>query len=148
RPRYAPAPAGAGWFRRLMNPLVNGQAWLDLLWGIVSFPFSLAAFVLATVWWAIAIAGLTSPIHGWIVARIPGVELWVPTWLGFPEWLVGSDLFFVIFNTGVGLLFALTLVPVLRIAALLKAGVAQAMLTRAPEPSVTAHGESAWMADR
>ncbi|MBB2914780.1 hypothetical protein FHS43_006092, partial [Streptosporangium becharense] len=28
RPRYRPAPEGAGWFRRMANPLTNGQSWL------------------------------------------------------------------------------------------------------------------------
>ncbi|MFC7099150.1 hypothetical protein ACFQQB_00790 [Nonomuraea rubra] len=39
---------------------------------------------------------------------------------------------FVVFNTAIGVLFALTLVPVVRGAALVKASLAQAMLTRAP----------------
>lgn len=42
---------------------------------------------------------------------------------------------FVVFNTAIGVLFALTLVPVVRGAALVKASLAQAMLTRAPSAS-------------
>ncbi|WP_188188192.1 sensor domain-containing protein [Nonomuraea sp. SYSU D8015] len=146
RPRYAPAPAGAGWFRRLMNPILNGQAWLDLLHGIVAFPFALLSFVLTTVWWAGAVAGLTFPLYGWIIARIPGVELGWPEWLGLPD----NDLAFVVVNTAAGLAFALTLVPVVRLAALLKAGVAQAMLTRAadPEPAPSIYAETAWLVNR
>lgn len=146
RPRYAPAPAGAGWFRRLMNPLLNGQAWLDLLYAIVAFPFAVASFVLVTVWWAGAIAGLAFPLYGWIIARIPGVELGWPEWVGLPD----NDLLFVIFNTAVGLVFTVTLVPVVRLAALLKAGVAQAMLTRAvrPEPASSIYADPSWLASR
>ncbi|MEV4111445.1 sensor domain-containing protein [Nonomuraea sp. NPDC049695] len=145
RPPYAPAPEGAGWFRRAMNPLTSGQAWMDLLYGIIAFPFSLVAFVLTTVWWAGALAGLTFPIYGWVIARIPGAEHGVVLqWLGLPE----TPTMFVVANTAVGVLFALTLVPVVRMAALLKAGVAQVMLTRAAyvteRPAVNT--ESAWLA--
>ncbi|MFD0472839.1 sensor domain-containing protein [Nonomuraea thailandensis] len=61
RPAYRPAPAWAGWFRRTMNPLAGGQAVLDLLYGIIAFPISLAAAVVSAVWWAGALAGLTFP---------------------------------------------------------------------------------------
>lgn len=148
RPRYAPAPPGAGWFRRLMNPVVNGQAWLDLLHAIVAFPFALASFVLTTVWWAGAVAGLTFPLYGWIIARIPGVEMGFPEWLGLPD----GELLYTVVTTGAGLAFALTLVPVVRLAALLKAGVAQAMLTQAvqpePAPATSIYAGSAWPAAR
>ncbi|MCK2216671.1 sensor domain-containing protein [Actinomadura sp. ATCC 31491] len=150
RPRYAPPPPGAGPVRRLLNPLASGQAWLDLLHGIVAFPFALASFVLAAVWWAGAVAGLAFPLYGWVVARIPGVEPPLADWLGVPSWLATSDLFFVLVNTGVGVLFALTLPVVLRTAALLRAGVSQALLTRAPEPEPAAfpHGRTLSAATR
>src|SRR5690242_535098 len=38
RPPYTSAPEGAGWLRRTMNPLASGQAWMDLLHGIIAFP--------------------------------------------------------------------------------------------------------------
>ncbi|MEV1173727.1 sensor domain-containing protein [Nonomuraea sp. NPDC049784] len=145
RPPYTPAPEGAGWFRRAMNPLTSGQAWMDLLYGIIAFPFSLAAFVLTAVWWTGAVAGLAFPIYGWAIARIPGVGHGLPEWLGF----AGSPTMFVIVNTAVGALFALTLLPVVRIAALLKASVAQVLLTRAAYPEKPAMTpEPAWLAGR
>ncbi|MEV0997875.1 sensor domain-containing protein [Nonomuraea sp. NPDC050202] len=128
RPPYRPAPAWAGWFRRTMNPLAGGQALLDLLYGILAFPISLAASVVAAVWWIGTLAGLTFPLYGWIIAAIPGVDRSLPELLG----LGGGDTMFVVFNTAIGVLFALTLVPVVRGAALVKASLAQAMLTRAP----------------
>ncbi|MFB4272744.1 sensor domain-containing protein [Nonomuraea sp. GTA35] len=128
RPPYRPAPAWAGWFRRTMNPLAGGQAVLDLLYGILAFPISLAASVVAAVWWIGTLAGLTFPLYGWIIAAIPGVDRSLPELLG----LGGGDTTFVVFNTAIGVLFALTLVPVVRGAALVKASLAQAMLTRAP----------------
>ncbi|WP_052422899.1 sensor domain-containing protein [Nonomuraea candida] len=128
RPSYPPAPYGAGWFRRMMNPLTAGQAVLDLLYGIIAFPISLAAFVVTAVWWAGTIAGLTFPLYGWMVAAIPGVDGGLPELLGLGD----GTLMFVGVNTVVGVLFAVTLLPVVRGAALIKAGLAQALLTRAP----------------
>ncbi|MGW2160255.1 sensor domain-containing protein [Nonomuraea sp. NPDC001699] len=132
RPRYAQTPAGAGLFRRMMNPLASGQAALDLLHAIITFPVSLAAAVVSAVWWAGAVLGLTFPVYGWAIAAIPGVDGGLPALLGLGTGTVP----FVVFNTAVGLLFALTLVPVLRSAALVKASVSQALLTRAHVPSL------------
>ncbi|MEU7855608.1 sensor domain-containing protein [Nonomuraea sp. NPDC049141] len=126
RPRYRQAPADAGWFRRTMNPLTSGQAALDILHAIIAFPIAIATFAVTVVWWAGAIAGLTFPLYGWIIARIPGYQGDLPGLLG-----LGSDLTtLVVFNTVLGVLFALTLLPVVRGAALVKANLAQAMLTR------------------
>ncbi|MEV4088001.1 sensor domain-containing protein [Nonomuraea fuscirosea] len=72
RPRYKPAPPGAGRFRRLINPLTSGQSWLDLLHGILNLPFAIIAFVLTVVFWAIPVAGLTYPLYGLVTSRIPG----------------------------------------------------------------------------
>ncbi|WP_053174945.1 sensor domain-containing protein [Nonomuraea sp. SBT364] len=127
RPEYREAPVWAGWFRRTMNPVINGQAPMDLLHAVLSFPIAIASFVFTVVWWAGTLAGLTFPLYGWVLAGIPGfTEGGLPALLGF-----GTDAAtFVTFNTVVGVLFALTLVPVLRGAALVKATLAQAMLTR------------------
>ncbi|MEV4219032.1 sensor domain-containing protein [Nonomuraea sp. NPDC049725] len=127
RPEYREAPAWAGWFRRTMNPVLNAQAPMDLLYAILSFPIAIVSFVFAVVWWAGAIAGLTFPVYGWLLTGVPGFhEGGLPALLGF-----GADMAtHITFNVIVGVLFALTLVPVLRGAALVKATLAQAMLTR------------------
>lgn len=120
RPRYKPAPAGAGRFRRLVNPLTSGQSWLDLLHGVINLPFAIVAFVLTIVFWAIPIAGLTWPIYGIFIMQIPGgVEL--PELLGIGD---GSYLVNVVFYVGLGLFFTLLLPFVVRGAALLT-GVAE-----------------------
>ncbi|MFI6497378.1 sensor domain-containing protein [Nonomuraea typhae] len=131
RPHYPAAPAGAGWFRRTMNPLAGPQAWMDLMHAILALPIAIVSFTLAVVWWAGTIAGLTFPIYGWTLAKLPGVDGGLPGLLG----LGTGDGVFVAVNTGAGLLFALTLPAVLRIAALLKGGVAQALLTRPADES-------------
>ncbi|GAA3429387.1 sensor histidine kinase [Streptosporangium sandarakinum] len=128
RPRYRPAPEGAGRFRRIANPLTNGQSWLDLLYGIVSFPIAIVTFVFAVTWWAGTIIGLTYPIYGWVLAAIPGNQ-------GLPELLGLGDAVWVevAFNTGIGVLFALTLPIVLRGCALVRAGLGRAMLVSVAE---------------
>jgi len=134
-PRYGAAPEGAGWFRRVMSPLAGIQAVMDLLYAVIAFPIAVAAFVIPVVWWAGTIAGLTFPLHGWLIGATVGLDGSLPALLG-----LGTDpVFFVVFNTVIGVLFALTLVPVLRGTALIKASLAEALLTRpvyAPRPVV------------
>ncbi|GAA3161365.1 sensor histidine kinase [Planomonospora alba] len=128
RPRYRRAPEGAGGFRRMVNPLTNGQSWLDLLHGIVNFPIALVTFCLTITWWVGTVLGLTAPVYGWITANIPGNT-------GLAE-LIGlgdSALMEVVLTTVIGLLFALTLPVVLRGAALIQAGLGRAMLTGVAE---------------
>ncbi|MDA0632317.1 sensor domain-containing protein [Nonomuraea sp. MCN248] len=127
RPRYREAPVWAGWFRRMMNPLASGQAVMDLLHVIIAFPLAVAGSVVAAAWWLGTLAGLTFPLYGWIIAGIPGaVETGLPGALGFAD----SPALFVVWNTVLGLLFAITLPPVLRGAALVRASLAELMLTR------------------
>jgi hypothetical protein len=127
RPRYREAPEWAGWFRRMMNPLLSGQAAWDVLHAIAAFPLAIAGFVVAAVWWTGTIAGLTFPLYGWILAGIPGaVESTLPDLLGF----TATPATFVVWHTVLGLLFAATLMPVLRGAALVRASLAEVMLTR------------------
>ena len=94
RPRYRPAPESAGWFRRMVNPLTNGQSWLDLLYGIVAFPFSDRHLRPHGGLVGRAIAGLTYPLYGWILAD-PRQRRELPELLG----LGGSMWVEVVFNT-------------------------------------------------
>jgi hypothetical protein len=126
RPEYAEAPVSAGWFRRTMTPLTGAQAVLDILHAIISLPFAIVSFVLTATWWTGTIAGLTFPLYGWILADTFGVDASLPALLG----LSASPTVFVLFHTGLGLAFAATLMPVMRIAALVRAALAQSLLTR------------------
>lgn len=124
RPRYKPAPEGAGRFRRLVNPLTSGQSWLDLLHGIVNFPIAIVSFVLTVTFWALPLLGLSYPLYGWITSRIPGnVEL--PELLGFGDGYVVNSVFYV----GVGVAGVILLPFVTRGSALLRAGLGRALLT-------------------
>ncbi|MGW0805888.1 sensor histidine kinase [Nonomuraea sp. NPDC002799] len=128
RPRYKPAPQGAGRFRRLVNPLASGQSWLDLLHGILNLPFAIIAFVLTVVFWAIPLAALTWPLYGIITSRIPGnVEL--PELLGFGDGYLVTSVFYVC----LGLVFAVIMPFAVRGAALIRAGLGRALLTGVAE---------------
>ncbi|MBB5870205.1 signal transduction histidine kinase [Allocatelliglobosispora scoriae] len=125
RPRYAPAPAGASALRRAVNPLTNGQSWLDLLHGILIFPFAILGFVVTVVWWSVTVAGLLWPLYGWILDRIPGNNDNLPELLGFGDSVEAASVFYF----AIGLAFAAALPFVLRFVALLKAGLSRALLT-------------------
>ncbi|WP_327580584.1 sensor domain-containing protein [Nonomuraea sp. NBC_00507] len=128
RPRYKPAPPGAGRFRRLINPLTSGQSWLDLLHGILNFPFAILSFVLTVVFWAIPLAGLTWPLYGFITMRIPGnTEL--PELLGLGDGYVVNSVFYL----SIGLVFTLLMPIMVRGAALIRAGLGRALLTGVAE---------------
>ncbi|MFI7614443.1 sensor histidine kinase [Nonomuraea terrae] len=129
RPRYKPAPPGAGRFRRLINPLTSGQSWLDLLHGVINLPFAIVAFALTVVFWAIPIAGLAWPIYGIFLMQIPG-SMELPELLGIGD---GSYLVNVVFYVALGLFFMLLLPFVVRGAALLRAGLGRALLTGVAE---------------
>ncbi|MFG3441375.1 sensor domain-containing protein [Nonomuraea sp. NPDC047897] len=131
RPAYPAAPPSAGRLRRLANPVAGTQGWLDMLHAVIAFPFALLSFAVTLTWWAGAIAGLSFPLYGWILAAIPGMQ-------GLPELLGLGDgtATFIIFNTAVGALFAVTLPPVVRGMALFRATLAQALLTRPAGPAV------------
>ncbi|GIH92843.1 sensor histidine kinase [Planobispora siamensis] len=128
RPRYRPAPQGAGFFRRMINPMTSGQSWLDMLYGIVNFPVAIVTFCLTVTWWAGTLFGLGYPIYGWVLEAIPDNN-------GLPELLGLGDsaLIGVIFNTAIGVLFAITLPLVIRGAALVQSGLSRAMLTGVAE---------------
>ncbi|WP_106581607.1 sensor domain-containing protein [Murinocardiopsis flavida] len=138
RPRSGPVPAGAGWVRTFLHPLTHGQNWLDLMHGVVKLPLAIAGFVVAVTWWSGAIAGLAYPAYGWILRGIGDngglVEL-----IGLGE----GPLVDIGFHVAIGALFAATLPFVLRAAALLNAGLGQAMLAGseddAPHPGHLAY---------
>jgi signal transduction histidine kinase len=128
RPRYRRAPQGAGWFRRMLNPMTSGQSWLDLLFGIVRLPVAIVTWVLTVTWWTVTLAGLTYPLYGWITSRIPGnTEL--PEVIGLGRGYAIN----VVFYVSVGLVFALLLYPLVRGAAILQSSLGRVLLTSVAE---------------
>ncbi|RBQ15247.1 sensor histidine kinase [Spongiactinospora rosea] len=128
RPRYTRPPETAGALRRIVNPITSGQSWLDLVFGIVVFPFAIVGFVVTVAWWALAIAGLTYPIYGWILHNIPDND-GLAHLLNLPDiYIVDAGL-----NFAIGVVAAVTLPFALRLVALLRGGLGRVLLTGVAE---------------
>lgn len=126
RPRYRTAPEGAGWVRRMTTPLRQGQSWLDLLWAVLNLPIAIIAFVLTVTWWAMAAGGLTYWIWGrFIPYGDDNQNIVIEKLLG-----ADNDATRLLFNTIVGVVALITVLPVQRGAAALHAGFASMLLTR------------------
>ncbi|MER7002091.1 sensor domain-containing protein [Dactylosporangium sp. NPDC000555] len=123
-PYYKKAEPSAGFLRRTFVPLTDGQSWLDLLHGIFRFIPSTIAFVFVVTWWVGALSGLTTVLWDWAVPRSPDTQD-LPMLIGIGS---GAGLR-ILFNTGIGVVFALTLMPVVRGAALIEAWFARALLS-------------------
>ncbi len=128
RPRYPRTPEGAGVLRRTVTPLAGGQPWLDVLHALLAFPVAIAAFCVTVTWWATAVFGLTYPLYGWIFSNIPGNH-GLPELLGLGRGYVVDSVFYL----ALGVLFALTLYPVVRSCALIKASLGRSLLTGVAE---------------
>ncbi|PZG38168.1 histidine kinase, partial [Spongiactinospora gelatinilytica] len=121
-------PETAGPLRRIVNPITSGQSWLDLVFGIVVFPFAILGFVATVVWWCAAVVGLTYPIYGWILFNIPGNNGLAHV-LDLPDiYLVDAGL-----NFAIGAAAAITMPFALRLVALLRGGLGRVLLTGVAE---------------
>jgi signal transduction histidine kinase len=121
--RYKEAAADAAWWRRILVPLTDGQYWLDLGHGLLALVTSTAAFVIAAVWWIGAAAGVTYPLWGWAVPHDPE-NIGLHELLGLPD----TKLAEIGVQTSLGIVLLITLPPVVRGAALLRALPARGML--------------------
>lgn len=124
RPRYRSPEPGAGAWQRIFLPMRDVQSWLDLAHGLLTLPVAILTFVVTLVWWSVAISGLLYPVYDWTLPRGPDA-------VGLHELLGLDDTTAVrlVFHTGLGLFFLLTLPVVVRGCALLQAGFGRAMLT-------------------
>ncbi|WP_432834624.1 sensor histidine kinase [Dactylosporangium sp. CA-092794] len=127
-PYYKRAERGAGFWRRTFVPLTDGQSWLDLVHAVFRIIPSTIAFAFVVTWWAGTLGGLTTVLWDWAIPRGPDDQD-LPELLG----LGSSDTVRVLFNTGIGVIFALTLLPVVRGVALLEAWFARALLSGVSE---------------
>jgi signal transduction histidine kinase len=123
-----PAP-GAGWMRRLLTPLADPQNWLDSLWVVVNFVLVLVTFPLALAWTAAAIATVGGPLSMLILKQV----LPEPDVNGLAELLGAPAQYALALDIGlqvvVGLMFLLTLGPVIRGLTTLHQGVARGLLS-------------------
>ncbi|WP_229076175.1 sensor histidine kinase [Actinoplanes sp. DH11] len=114
---------GSGWLRRSLSPLLDAQAWLDMVHGVFRFIPSTIAFSFVLAWWAGALGGLTYPLWDWALPHPPeNYEL--PEMLGFGDTAAARILLYL----AAGAFFAVTLYPVVRAAALLESAFAYSML--------------------
>ncbi|HEU4348625.1 MAG TPA: sensor histidine kinase [Actinoplanes sp.] len=117
-------PSGPGFWPRLLAPITDGQSWLDLLHAMFRFIPSTIAFCFTLTWWAVALGGLTFPLWDWSVPRGPD-NTDLPELIGLGD----ATSTRMVLYMGAGLLFALTLYPVVRGAALLEALFARVLLS-------------------
>ncbi|GAA1752775.1 sensor histidine kinase [Streptomonospora arabica] len=130
RPRYPPTPPDAGLVRMLTTPLRAGQSWLDLLYGLLILPVSIAATAVAAVFSATTLAAVTSPLYGWYVGSVAGEDYNdVPRMIGLPHTPIASSLFYF----AVGLVLAPLLPFLVRGCALLRAQLGRILLTAVGE---------------
>jgi signal transduction histidine kinase len=122
-PYYKKRPDG-GFLRRALTPLTDGQAWLDLVHGILRFIPSTVSFVFVLTWWASALGGLSWSLWGWSLPDGPDNQD-LPDLLGFQHDYGTHVTFYLV----VGVFFVLTLYPVVRGAALLEALFARGLLS-------------------
>ena len=127
-PYYRKPKAGAGFWRRTFVPLTDGQSWMDLLHGVFRFIPSTIAFAFVVTWWAGALGGLTTVLWDWSIPRSPDNKD-LPELIGLGS---GTDTRILLY-TVLGLCFAITLLPVVRGAALMEAMFARALLSGVAE---------------
>jgi signal transduction histidine kinase len=123
RVRYKEAANDAAWWKRIITPLTDGQSWLDLGHGLLAFVTSLASFLIVAIWLIGAIGGVTYPMWEWTIPQDPNDQRFHEL-LGLP----GSRLADIAVQTSMGLVLLITLPPVVRGAALLRALPARGML--------------------
>ena len=128
-PEPVRAPSGAGRIRRLLTPLADPQKWLDSLWVLVNFLLAMVTFPLALAWTLGAIATIGAPLATLVLDRVlPDVQGdGLGTLLGVPEqYALPADL---LLQFAIGLVFLLTLGPVVRGLTALHQGVARGLLS-------------------
>lgn len=132
---HLPTPAprrpseDAGAVRRLLTPLADPQSWLNSLWVLINFLLSLVTFPLAVAWAGLGIAAIGGPIATLIVRSVMPPE----SYDGLGELLSIPGPVGVMVDLGsqvvVGLVFLLTLSPVVRGLAALHGGIARGLLS-------------------
>jgi len=122
-PAYRRSRPEQGFWRRATVPLRDPQAWLDLLWSLVSPITGTIAFVLTVTWWAGALGGLSYWFWQRYIPQSPDEHglAWV---LGFGNGRTAESWT----DLAVGVVFLLTLPLVLRGATALHGGLARLML--------------------
>lgn len=126
-PHYR-ASKSKSWIGKMFSPLADGQSWLDLVHGIFRFIPSTISFCFVFTWWTGVLSGLTYALWDWALPHTPDNQE-LPELLGFQDTAVVRITFYLL----MGLFFAITLIPVVRGAALLEAQFARGLLSGVDE---------------
>jgi signal transduction histidine kinase len=124
RPRYRRIPQGAGFWRKILTPVRDGQSWLDLLHAIIHWILGTVGFVLTVTWWSVTLGGLSSYIWLRFVPH-PADSKDLNQLLGLNDSYTSQ----VGLQTLAGVIFLLTLPPIVRISALIQAQFGRAVLS-------------------
>ena len=122
-------PAGAGRIRRMITPLTDPQSWLDCLWVLINFVLILISFPLTLAWTIGAIGTVGGPIATLIVENVlPGSNTsGLPALIGVAEpYALWLDL---LIQVVVGLVFLITVGPLVRALMALHRGIARGLLS-------------------
>jgi signal transduction histidine kinase len=125
RPAYRSAPREAGFWRRMLTPLRDGQSWLDLLHAIFSWILYTISFCFVVTWWAGALGGLTSIIWLRFVPAPSPDSKDLNLLLGLSDTLTAR----VGLQTVLGAVFLLTLPLITRLFALMPAQFGRVLLS-------------------
>lgn len=120
-PRTARRTGWRGW----VDAIRDRRSWLDALHAVVTFPTAVVTWSLTVAWWAGALGGLSYPLWRWSLPDDPQDEN-LAELIGITS--AQGD---IALHLGIGLAFALTIVPVLRGLAGLQSGLSRSVL--APE---------------
>ncbi|GAB3222877.1 sensor histidine kinase [Glycomyces halotolerans] len=129
KPRYRQAPPDSSGLRRFLTVLIDGQSWLNMLWGVVIFPVAVVAFAVTIAWWSATVTALFYPVYGWIIWLAVGSEdqglVYATEWLGWGDsYFTAALLSFIS-----GLVMAAVLVPLVRGLALAQGHIGRGLLT-------------------
>ncbi|MDN5901073.1 MAG: sensor domain-containing protein [Brachybacterium sp.] len=122
-------PSGTGRVRRLLTPLTDPQSWLDSLWVLVNFLLALITFPLALAWTVGAFATVGGPVATLVLEQTlpPAEGSGLAALMGVPEqYTLAVDISLQILA---GVLFLLTLGPVVRGLTALHQAVARGLLS-------------------
>lgn len=125
-PRYRPNPTEGGWVRRVLSPVLDGQAWLDVAHAVLNFAVATLTWAIAFAWWVTSLAGLFYGAYDWAlqIPRRDDGDKDLLELLGMQSTAPAR----IALCTAIGVVFALTLPLVLRACAAVQASLAQVML--------------------
>lgn len=123
---YPQAAPGASWWQRQLTVLRDPQSWLNLTWALLLAPvLATLTFCVVLTWWAAILSGATY----WFWQQwLPAGDETLASMIGLGQGR-GPE---ILINTALGVLAALTIVPVIRAVVALQAGVNQTVLGTRP----------------